>query len=397
MPSAHRELQYRYRRTLQYDGRTVYSTDGFLIFLAPSRTQSLTTHNRHTHRSLMPNHHRLGNTMLPSITLFILVSSTFGFGCVAYQPASHFNRQFSSRLACSDKDSLPYLRPAGPNHRRAVLQSLGGVAGVLLNNPAQALEQTSIEDCLLDLPPKPPNTVRLYLCRHGQTENNRLHIVQGSRVDPPLNENGIIMAERLGLALRQIQPMSQIYHSPLLRAKQTAQVAASKLTTPPQVQVLEALAEMDFGPLADGFKEPRPNSVQIYSQWSAGYIDERPPGGESCREVLERCSSALSTLATTAPNNGHVVAVAHSAYLRMMLALVQDDLPLAKVVAQSQANANVNVLDIDVKATMTRNAKSSLFGGPFLSQAPKDFSLIIPKTNVVRINEIRHLEGVRTT
>ena len=29
-------------------------------------------------------------------------------------------------------------------------------------------------DCLLDLPPITPGCVRLYLCRHGQTEYNRL-------------------------------------------------------------------------------------------------------------------------------------------------------------------------------------------------------------------------------
>ena len=45
-------------------------------------------------------------------------------------------------------------------------------------------------DCLADLPPIPTNCVRLYLCRHGQTEYNRLKKIQGSRIDAPLNDTG---------------------------------------------------------------------------------------------------------------------------------------------------------------------------------------------------------------
>ena len=55
--------------------------------------------------------------------------------------------------------------------------------------------------CLLDLPPVSPDSVRVYLCRHGQTENNRLGLMQGSRIDPTLNDTGIRMARRIGAAL----------------------------------------------------------------------------------------------------------------------------------------------------------------------------------------------------
>lgn len=273
--------------------------------------------------------------------------------------------------------------------------------GIWLSHPAEALDH-DFREILLGLPQKSPNSVRLFLCRHGQTENNRLHITQGSRVDPPLNQNGILMAERLGQALsRTQQPLSLIYHSPLLRAKQTAQIAALQFSHPPRIQLLQELAEMDFGPAAEGQKEPRLNGIEIYRQWTAGYIDERPPDGESCREVLERCSSVLHTLTKASfdkdGSGGYVAAVAHSAFIRMFLALVQRNLPLATaVVTQHQANANINVLDIDMSATVKIDAKSVLFGGMLASQAPHDFSMVIPKTTVLRTNEIRHLIGVPT-
>ena len=59
-------------------------------------------------------------------------------------------------------------------------------------------------DCLRDLPPVTRDCVRVYLCRHGQTENNRLHLVQGARVDPPLNDTGRQQASRIGKVLSRI-------------------------------------------------------------------------------------------------------------------------------------------------------------------------------------------------
>jgi broad specificity phosphatase PhoE len=342
-----------------------------------------------------------------SATLSIIVCATFLSKTFAYHPTNGLESGWPSTLA-SDKCSYKYQPRCtrlgvDQKNRRILLQNVGVITGgIWLNNPAEALDH-SFTNFLSDLPQKSPNSVRLYLCRHGQTENNRLHITQGSRLNPPLNQNGILMAERLGQALSQAQqPLSLIYHSPLLRAKQTAQLAALQFSHPPRIQLLQELAEMDFGPAAEGQKEPRLNGLEIYRQWSAGYIDERPPDGESCREVFERCSSVLHAITKASfskdGSGGYVAAVAHSAFIRMFLALVQGNLPLATAVAtQNQANANINVLDVDMSATVERNAKSILFGGMLASQAPNDFALVIPKTNVLRTNEIRHLKGVPTT
>lgn len=336
-------------------------------------------------------HSIMRGSATPSILLWLTVLHDSS----AYQPLCGVHSRLSA-VHASHKDEY-----ADRNHRRALLQSCGVAASsVLWNNPVEALDQ-SISDCLLDLPPKPKDVVRLYLCRHGQTENNRLHIVQGSRVDPPLNNNGVLMAERLGAVLsRSQQPLTQIYHSPLLRAQQTAQIAASQFKHRPQTQLLPDLAEIDFGPAAEGQKEPRPQALEIYGQWSIGRIDERPPAGESCRDVLKRCSAALSAMVTPFRDSGkndggHIAAVTHSAYLRMLLALAEGNIPLVTVVTtQPQANANINVLDIDITATVRRDAQSAMFGGSVLSQAPKDFSLVIPRTTMLRVNEIRHLEGL---
>lgn len=173
--------------------------------------------------------------------------------------------------------------------------------------------------CLADLPPIPSleednhQYVRIFFCRHGQTENNRLRMVQGARVDPPINDNGTAQAINLGRALalvgstnrqqQQQQPMA-LYSSPLLRARMTAEAisqqqlgAASQEETkfgrtavqpPPPPQQLSFLREVDFGPFAEGqpVRDVQVSMTKAYLAWSVGDLDYRPQGGgDNGREV----------------------------------------------------------------------------------------------------------------
>jgi broad specificity phosphatase PhoE len=154
--------------------------------------------------------------------------------------------------------------------------------------------------CLADLGPVPSDAVRVYVCRHGQTENNRLRLVQGARVDPPLNDNGIQQAQRLGKALQQasVSP-TIILHSPLQRAQQTAVIAATTAATAaaaataaqrPTIptKVLESISEIDFGPTSDGTSVQRVKQRMVftYARWSMGDINAKMASdGETGREV----------------------------------------------------------------------------------------------------------------
>lgn len=183
-------------------------------------------------------------------------------------------------------------------------------------------------NCLTDLPPVADDDVRLYFCRHGQTENNRLRKVQGARVlDQPINDNGRIQSESLGTALarallpqsgsessmgtftkKNVRPTVLFVSSPLQRAKMTASIAATQLvasgnsrrirrrpTSPTATTVaippLDTLAEVDFGPLADG--QPillvQEKIAIAYATWASGRVDYRHEGGgDSGREVCVR-------------------------------------------------------------------------------------------------------------
>ena len=178
------------------------------------------------------------------------------------------------------------------------------------NNLSDISSGSSLIDCLLDdLPARPSNCIRLFLARHGQTESNRLHLVQGSRVDTSLTDTGKKQAQRIGQVLRrQFRNKNACFvHSKWIRSKETAALAALEMVqhsnndsnstiviqkdpvpgSPPSLLLLPSISKIDFG-LQEGnsTKDILSEMFQIYNSWSAGFIDVRPVGGgESGREV----------------------------------------------------------------------------------------------------------------
>ena len=176
--------------------------------------------------------------------------------------------------------------------RRSVMGSLGVGAMTLgtVSSPASALLPYDL-GCLLDLPPVEEDSVRIYLCRHGQTENNRMRLVQGARVDPPINYNGIQQSLRLGSAFSRLEDKCPqlILHSNLIRSKETAEFAARNIVDKTiELAVLPSLREVDFGSIAEGqpVSDARGGMIRTFGAWAAGYVDVRGEvDGESGREV----------------------------------------------------------------------------------------------------------------
>ena len=83
----------------------------------------------------------------------------------------------------------------------------------------------------------------LYIMRHGKTDWNELHKLQG-RTDIPLNEKGREMAEQVREECAEIG-FDVCYTSPLIRARETAQIALDGLGVP--IITDDRLVEMCFG------------------------------------------------------------------------------------------------------------------------------------------------------
>ena len=88
-----------------------------------------------------------------------------------------------------------------------------------------------------------------------------------------------------------------------------------------------------------------------------------------------------------------VVAVTHSAYLRVLVGMILDE-PLIKSSVRKLRNGSVTVVDVpkNLNSRML-GPKPKLLGG-WLSQKPRDFTLSIPTCKTIRFNEVRHLPPI---
>ena len=83
----------------------------------------------------------------------------------------------------------------------------------------------------------------LYIMRHGKTDWNAKHKLQG-RTDIPLNEEGIQMAEQAKEKYKDVN-FDICYCSPLVRAKKTAEIVLEGRNIP--IVYDDRLMEMCFG------------------------------------------------------------------------------------------------------------------------------------------------------
>ncbi|HEY4044561.1 MAG TPA: histidine phosphatase family protein [Rhodopila sp.] len=155
--------------------------------------------------------------------------------------------------------------------------------------------------------PAPPadklNPVAFWFLRHGETDWNAQNLSQGA-VDIPLNETGLAQARSASLLLRA-RGIRAIISSPLSRAKVTADIAATVLGLP--VQIDDGLKEVAFG-----VQEGKPMS-EWFQPWVDGLLT--PEGAESFSALTRRAVAAINRCTARPPV---VLVVAHGALFRAL-------------------------------------------------------------------------------
>ncbi len=152
----------------------------------------------------------------------------------------------------------------------------------------------------------------LYLVRHGETDWNRQHRIQGS-TDIPLNETGREQARRAG-ALLSRRSWDAIVASPLSRAVETASIIAAELGLPlPTTD--DQLVERNYGE-AEGLD---------FEEMQRRFPDDTPvPGREKRSAVAARALEALMRIAHAHPDEA-VLVVAHGGLIRAVLRRVDPE------------------------------------------------------------------------
>jgi len=154
----------------------------------------------------------------------------------------------------------------------------------------------------------------LYYARHGQTDWNAQNRIC-STTDVPLNETGIAQAHELAQKVSELGEVDVIVASPMLRAKQTAEVVAQAIDK--QIVFDERLREWDFGRLNGAQGEEFFEAVRQFR----GSEFALPLGetGETLLQLTYRVYAALEDIRTTHAGKT-VLVVAHGGVCRMIAA-----------------------------------------------------------------------------
>jgi broad specificity phosphatase PhoE len=176
--------------------------------------------------------------------------------------------------------------------------------------------------------------LRLYIARHGETDWNVLHRLQGW-TDRPLDETGRRQAVELAETLKGIR-LDAIYSSTLSRSRDTATTVAAKTMA---VKSLDGLRERNYGHYQGG-SDTDPEYLRRSNDWA-----DRLDDGESLNQLLARSRESLAQIRREHPS-GNVLIVAHRITNQMILRALLDLTP-EQTVKIVQDNDEVYLVELD--------------------------------------------------
>lgn len=161
--------------------------------------------------------------------------------------------------------------------------------------------------------------MKIYVIRHGLTELNKAKKVNGE-IDEPLIKEGIEQAKAI-IALIP-KNVKYIFASPLLRAKQTAEIISSKPSLPIYIQ--DELTEVHMGSLAGKSWEEMENGLELKKKHRTVQFDYHQYGGESVKDVKKRILKFFKKINNIYRDN-EVLIVTHGGVIRLINLLEQGE------------------------------------------------------------------------
>lgn len=159
--------------------------------------------------------------------------------------------------------------------------------------------------------------MELYLVRHGQSEANAAHILQGAKIDTPLTKQGRHQAVTTKERFKGIR-FDRFFASPLRRAGETAMLVAGPSAT---VTLDPRLVEFDYGQW-DGQQ-----IEQLLSEYPEYFRDEshfrnawQISGGERYEETERRLKSFMDSLRSLSYER--VLIVSHGMTIKLWIAFL---------------------------------------------------------------------------
>lgn len=146
--------------------------------------------------------------------------------------------------------------------------------------------------------------------RHGKTDWNAIRKLQG-RTDIPLNDEGRKMAETVRTECEKIG-FDICYSSPLIRARETAEIALKGLGVP--IITDDRLMEMSFGIYEGAVNAGSVEGSPIQKFFDSPELFMGTENGETFDDLFKRTGSFLKEIVRPALNEGKkVLIVGHGA------------------------------------------------------------------------------------
>jgi len=161
--------------------------------------------------------------------------------------------------------------------------------------------------------------VKLYFVRHGESEANTLRVISNRESPYGLTAVGKQQAVTLADRLKDI-PITAIFSSPVLRARETAEILSQSFNEP--YQITEALREYDCGILEEKSDE---ESWRLHSEiaedWTINHNHLRKlEGGENYLEIKKRFVPFVESFTQNGLHaEDRILLVSHGGLLQLML------------------------------------------------------------------------------
>lgn len=145
--------------------------------------------------------------------------------------------------------------------------------------------------------------ITFYVCRHGQTLNNKIGKFAG-HIDTPLTEEGIENAHSTARKLAGVH-IDSIISSDLGRAFATAYIISRDIGYTDEIQRTASLREINYGELAHKTYDAYP---EITPEKNTNFV---APGGESLAQMQARVLTWIADFANANSGEMSVLLVAH--------------------------------------------------------------------------------------
>lgn len=161
--------------------------------------------------------------------------------------------------------------------------------------------------------------MKLYFTRHGKTQWNLEHRLQGMYGDSPLLADSYQDIALLGEYLKEI-PFEKIYSSTAKRASDTAQGIAAKSLYPMEILYKDSLRELGFGEIEGQRFDDLTLGYQKQMHDLRHHLDRYDPNayfGETVTQAIKRLTETVYQ--AVAENEGPLLFVGHGAALTMLI------------------------------------------------------------------------------